>query len=248
MYRCDFECLGVVHRRQQSRQPARQHGLAGSRRTNHEDVVCARGAGRSIGASAMWPRRYSTTSVRGAAANVVAMPRAGTPRSCLRWAPQPTVRPIRSAASVEGSTPDVERKSPPKPSSPTNSRPASASAGRQFAAARMAIAIARSKRPPRLDSSAGARLMLMNFCGKSNPALINALRTRSRLSFTLVSARPTMLTRGRWTSMSTGGDLMPTRVRVWATAKDGLGRVMRVVSAGVAALCAAAGGIAVSGW
>ena len=35
---------------------------------------------------------------------------------------------------------------------------------------------------------------------------------------------------------------MPTRVRVWATAKDGLGRVMRVVSAGVAALCAAAGG------
>ena len=54
-----------------------------------------------------------------------------------------------------------------------------------------------SKRPPRLDSSAGARLMLMTFCGKSNPALINALRTRSRLSFTLVSARPTMLTRGR---------------------------------------------------
>ena len=56
--------------------------------------------------------------------------------------------------------------------------------------------MARSKRPPSLGKSAGARLIVMRLVGNSNPALIMALRTRSLLSLTAVSGRPTMVNAG----------------------------------------------------
>ena len=142
MYQCDFECLGVVHRRQQSRQPARQHGLAGSRRTNHEDVVCARGCdgegalreslpfdvvescphriGRARRAEFNWRKRHVAAEVlddiRQGSRGECRCDASSRDTSVLFAVGTTTVRPIRSAASVEGSTPDVERKSPPKPS------------------------------------------------------------------------------------------------------------------------------------
>ena len=64
-------------------------------------------------------------------------------------------------------------------------------------------AIGRSNEEPALRMSAGARLTVMRSIGNSNPELRIALRTRSRLSRTLASGRPTMLNAGRPNDTST---------------------------------------------
>ena len=64
-------------------------------------------------------------------------------------------------------------------------------------AARMPSAIGRSKRPPSLGRSAGARLTVIAARGYSNCAFWIAARTRSRASFTAVSGRPTIEVPGR---------------------------------------------------
>jgi hypothetical protein len=69
-----------------------------------------------------------------------------------------------------------------------------------------------------LGSSAGARLMVMRRAGNSKWELIMALRTRSLLSLTAVSGRPTMWKEGRpferWTSTETEGACIPSLARV----------------------------------
>ena len=55
----------------------------------------------------------------------------------------------------------------------------------------------RSKRPLSLGRSAGARLTVMRRAGNSNCAFCSAARTRSLLSFTSASGRPTMVKAGQ---------------------------------------------------
>ncbi len=80
------------------------------------------------------------------------------------------------------------------------------------------MAMARSKRPPSLGRSAGARLTVMCLEGNSKLPLSRALRTRSRDSFTEVSGRPTMLKAGkpleRCTSTVTCGAATPKLARL----------------------------------
>ena len=93
------------------------------------------------------------------------------------------------------------------------------------AAARMPSAIGRSKRPDSLGRSAGARLTVMRLlCGKAKPLCSSAARTRSRDSFTSVSARPTSVKLGRplarCTSTVTAWACKASSARLWTTAKD----------------------------
>ena len=80
------------------------------------------------------------------------------------------------------------------------------------------------ERPDSFGRSAGARLTVMRRAGSSKRALRMAARTRSRLSFTSVSARPTMLKCGRppvrCTSTTTSGASMPASARLRTMASD----------------------------
>ena len=64
------------------------------------------------------------------------------------------------------------------------------------------MASGRSKPGPILRRYAGARLIVMRFCGNSKPELVIAERTRSRASRTALSASPTIVKAGRPTRMS----------------------------------------------
>ncbi len=65
------------------------------------------------------------------------------------------------------------------------------SAGTAPSAAMVAAAIARSKPLPNFRSSAGARLTTTRYSDRSTPTWASALFTRTRLSRTAASARPT---------------------------------------------------------
>src|SRR4029453_19282541 len=67
----------------------------------------------------------------------------------------------------------------------------------------MPSAIGTSKAAPALRTSAGARFTVMRWGGNSNPEFRMALRTRSRLSRTLVSGRPTIVKIGMPNDTST---------------------------------------------
>jgi hypothetical protein len=99
-------------------------------------------------------------------------------------------------AITEGKIASMPRSSPDSANSPINSNFSSGALGICSEAARIPIAMARSKRLPPLGSSAGARLTVMRRLGNSNLELISALRTRSLLSLTAVSGRPTILKAG----------------------------------------------------
>ena len=64
-------------------------------------------------------------------------------------------------------------------------------------------AIGRSNAAPALRTSAGARLTVIRWGGKSKPEFLMALRTRSRLSRTLASGNPTIVNAGRPNETST---------------------------------------------
>ena len=73
----------------------------------------------------------------------------------------------------------------------------------------MPMAMGRSKADPSFLMSAGARFTITCFRGKSNPVFLSAARTRSLLSFTAASGRPTVEKNGSprlamSTSTSTG--------------------------------------------
>src|SRR6266487_625091 len=133
-------------------------------------------------------------------------------------------RPSRAARQVIASAPRTGRSSPLSESSPANSYFEKPSASSWREAARMPSAIGRSNRPLSFGSSAGARLTVMRRAGNSKREFTSAARTRSRLSFTSVSGRPTMVNEGRpfarCTSTVTSGASSPESARLWSTASD----------------------------
>ena len=94
----------------------------------------------------------------------------------------------------------------------------------------MASAMGRSKWLPSLGRSAGARLTVMCLKGRPRPTACNAFLTRSRLSATALSGRPTMASTC-WpelirTCTSTGLASMPTKatVAIWPYMRRPLGQ------------------------
>src|SRR5207302_5597791 len=133
-------------------------------------------------------------------------------------------RPLRTARQVIASAPRTGRSSPVSESSPANSYFENPSTASWREAARMPSAMGKSNRPLSLGSSAGARLTVIRRAGNSKRELTSAARTRSRLSFTSVSGRPTMVKEGRpfarCTSTVTSGASNPESARLWSTASD----------------------------
>ena len=113
------------------------------------------------------------------------------------------VSPSRRAAAATGSTPRVAWMVPSRDNSPMTSMPATASAVTTPCAARMPIAMGRSNAAPAFRTSAGARFTVIRCGGNSKPLLRMALRTRSRLSRTLASGRPTIVNMGMPNDTST---------------------------------------------
>ena len=98
---------------------------------------------------------------------------------------------------------------PSRESSPAIRYPFTISWVRMPSAISMPMAIGRSKADPSFLISAGARLTTTCLSGKSNPVFLRAARTRSLLSLTAASGRPTVEKKGSpllamSTSTSTG--------------------------------------------
>ena len=180
------------------------------------------GPASATGASAVWPLRCAHTASRLAAGSTLA--RRASAASAALPAGNTSPRPPRPAASAAANTPRTGRRSPVSDSSPQNSSASMRSMATWPDAARMPTAIARSKRPPSLGRSAGARLTVMRRWGNSNCEDWIAARTRSRASRTSVSGRPTRLKAGRplarWTSTVTSGAASPSSARARTSAID----------------------------
>ena len=169
------------------------------------------------------PLRWAATATRLSAANTSAcsISAACSALSCGKIKRRRACVLCHTMASA----PRTGRSRPDKASSPASSYLANSSGEMAIwpEAARMPTAIGRSKRPDSLGKSAGARLTVIFFAGKSKPLWMMAARTRSRLSFTSVSGRPTILNAGRplakWASTSTKGAAMPLSARLYTTAK-----------------------------
>ena len=239
-HRRSLQGLGL--RQLQSGQAAGEHGLAGPGRTKSRLWAPAAATSRARLACS-WPRtsRRSGPS-RGGAASVGAAraARGATPLRCSqtssRWRAGRTsspetkaasaafsagrirVRPASRAAIATGMTPATGRRSPDRASSPRNSQLASASVRTWREAPRIPKAMGRSKRPPSLGKSAGARLMVTRPAGNWNRPFSRAPRTRSLLSFTAISGSPTIDRAGnpeaRSTSTVTTGAWIPSRARL----------------------------------
>ncbi len=80
----------------------------------------------------------------------------------------------------------------------------------------MPIAIGRSKAEPSFLMSAGARFTTTCFRGKSKPVFLSAARTRSLLSLTAASGRPTVAKKGKAPARDVDFDFY----RVGVDAKD----------------------------
>ena len=118
------------------------------------------------------------------------------------------VSPRRRAATAIGRTPRMPLMAPSSESSPRTTVSSIAWRVRQPEVASRPSAIGRSNDEPALRTSAGARLTVMRWWGNSNPEFLMAERTRSRLSRTVASGKPTIV---KWgspndtsTSMCTG--------------------------------------------
>ncbi len=159
---------------------------------------------RGGGGAALGRRPARTVST---AAASVATPTTSTPstrRASSTAVSATTTRrsPRRARAATIGRMPGTGRTSAPSDSSPM--RPIRPGPGRTCSdPSRMPIAIARSSEAPALRRSAGARLTVIRRGGWTNPAFRNAPRTRSRASWSAVSARPTMVNPGRPGATST---------------------------------------------
>ena len=233
--------------RQDRRETARQHGLAGAGRPHHEQVVPAGGGhlerparlrlsadlrevdlrrlrrrgdtGIHPGGSHV-PRRNPATSAS------VAAP---TTRSDPIWAASSAFaagtttpfRPARAAAMATDRMPGVGRSSPFSDSSPANAYPTTACAGTCAVAASTPTATGRSSPGPSLRRLAGARFTTTRRSGHSRPALSTAGRTRSRASFTEAPGRPVKTSDGnpRPTNASTVTRCPPTPSTVTATTR-----------------------------
>ena len=122
-------------------------------------------------------------------------------------------------ASPIAKAPRTGRNSPDKESSPANSCCASATSSKSPWADKIPKAIGKSKRPESFGKSAGPKFTVMRLLlGNARPAFSIAHRTRSRASFTSVSARPTNVKQGnplaKCTSTVTDGACMPRSARL----------------------------------
>ncbi|MDR8960418.1 hypothetical protein FEP79_02786 [Burkholderia multivorans] len=212
----------------------------GDSRPSGAPARCAQSAGRfgapntvtpgtSAASAALASGRYSS-GMRDARAGAHAARGSAPPPACVSCAScamSPSAPPgcaSRARPHAIANAPRIGRSAPVSDSSPANSRPASASTGICPLAARMPSAIGRSKRPDSFGRSAGARLTVMRRTGNSNPQFCSAARTRSRLSRTSRSGRPTIENDGnplaRWTSTVTSGARPAAGARLRTTASD----------------------------
>ena len=107
------------------------------------------------------------------------------------------VAPCARAATAIGSTPRAAWIAPSSDSSPSSTTSSTARHSTTPAAASTPSAIGRSNAAPAFRTSAGARLTVTRSAGNSKPQLRMAARTRSRLSRTLASGRPTIVNIGQ---------------------------------------------------
>src|SRR5450830_820896 len=247
--RGDFQRFMLTQRWQQTRQAAGEQGLAGAGRPAEQQVMraCRSDQQRAFGGElaldfaevrvglvqvqqtvrlegsiGTCPFRCATTCSRWSTA-ITFNPDARQASSAFARGTI-TLRPALRAASAAGNTPFTARTSPDSANSPRHSTSSSISAGTCTLAARIPRAIARSKRPPSLGRSAGARLRVMRRAGYCSAELRMALRTRSLLSLTAVSGKPTSVSDGRplaiCTSTLTAGASTPIWARLWTMARD----------------------------
>ena len=127
--------------------------------------------------------------------------------------------PFSKAMSATLTAPSMGRSLPSRPISPRIMVPSSSEIGTEPCAAAMAMAIGRSSEGPSLRMSPGARLTkMLRLRGQSSSEFRTADLTRSRLSSTALSGRPTSVKRGspeagtRSTSMTMGNASIPTNV------------------------------------
>ncbi|CAB3900893.1 hypothetical protein LMG1860_05341 [Achromobacter denitrificans] len=180
------------------------------------------------------PAACAATSARLRADNTR---RSGTQAACSALpAGRMSVAPGASRATPSAMTSGAATgtSAPVNDSSPASTRSASAGAGARASGAPSAWAancpdasntpraMGRSKRPDSLGRSAGERLTVMRPGGNSKPLLRMAARTRSRLSRTSVSGKPTTLKPGspgpRCVSTRTAWVSRPQRARLARTA------------------------------
>jgi site-specific DNA recombinase len=100
--------------------------------------------------------------------------------------------PSRRAATAIGSTPRTPLIAPSSDNSPTTTVSSTAARVTCPEVASRPSAIGRSNDDPALRTSAGARFTVMRCGGNSKPEFLIAERTRSRLSRTVASGRPTI--------------------------------------------------------
>ncbi len=141
------------------------------------------------------------------------MPGATADSLAFSLATNAAVQPLSRAAITWASAPRTGRKRPSRASSAMKTRPSIASASIAPDAARMPIAIGRSRPAPLFFRFAGARLIVTRRSGNFSPIEEMAARTRAALSRTAASGNPTMSTRGSCelmrTSTSTQTPSMP---------------------------------------
>ena len=142
-----------------------------------------------------WPLKWLISASKSGAASTSTDPAQAASLPCAAGQISPSASaPACSAAS---STPGDGAIRPSSPSSPTTRYSASASTSTTPIAPSSASAIGRSKCAPSLGRSAGDRLTTIRFGGSASPIAAIAPRTRSRLSATALSPRPTTLKAGR---------------------------------------------------
>ena len=199
VHRGDLERDIVLERRQQARQPLGQHALACAGGPDEIHVVAAGGGhlerplgGRLAGdvgqvrscahrRGIQGPAGRLATADRHLGANRALGPgcpprarrlhRPTWPRRRSRTRTTTRRTPARRAAIIAGSTPRTERRQPSRPSSAIHTTSAIASAATRPAAARMAMAMARSNRDPTLRTSAGSRASVIRRFGHADPGV-----------------------------------------------------------------------------
>ena len=244
----DAQRLPRVERRQDAGKARGQHRLAGARRADHQQVVGA-GRGHLKGAlDRLLPLDVAQVGIvrrggghrrrrrrlelgplemvgRAPAGRPAPRPRRRRPRRPRRRSPPG--RSGRARAHWRRSRPAARR---PPESARRRGRARRARHRRRGRpppappiATRSPSAIGRSKWLPSFCMSAGARFTVIRFAGSASPRPASAPRTRSRLSATALSGRPTTVNAGRpapiCTCTSTGSASIPRKatVSIWAT-------------------------------
>ena len=173
---CRRERVLPIEGREQARQPAGEHRLAGARWAGQEAVMASRrahldggaadrlaadigevGAGRRPGRA---DDGWDADARPGHIASQTHRPTPATwPRSRTAWRPTSAASDAQSggtttarvaSASTSGTMPGTRRNEPSSPSSPRNAHPATASAGTSSIATRSPTAIGRSRPAPTL--------------------------------------------------------------------------------------------------